>query len=54
MNDVLNKFGKFSEIKDLVNKICYFKIDYASKDKYSLMDKYFNENNWKNRVIEFK
>ena len=44
MNDVLNKFGKFSEIKDLVNKICYFKIDYASKDKYSLMDKYFNEN----------
>lgn len=44
MNDVLDKFGKFSEIKDLVNKICYFKIDYTSKDKYALMDKYFNEN----------
>ena len=43
MNEVVNKFGKFSEVKDLVNKICYFEIDYASKDKYTQMDNYFNE-----------
>lgn len=44
MGEVVNKFGKFSEVKDIINKICYFEIDYASKDKYSIMDKYFNEN----------
>ena len=44
MNEVVNKFGKFSEVKDLINKICYFEIDYSSKDKYTIMDKYFNEN----------
>ena len=43
MREVANNFGKFSEVIDLINKICYFEIDYKSKDKYTLMVKYFNE-----------
>ena len=43
MREVANNFGKFSEVIDLINKICYFEIDYKSKDKYTLMNKYFNE-----------
>ena len=44
MGEVKNKFDKFKEVEELVNKICYFKIDYNSKDIYNEIDKYFNEN----------
>lgn len=43
MNEVVNNFGKFSEVIDLINQICYFEIDYKSQDKFNLIDKYYNE-----------
>ena len=44
MNEVVKNFDKFKEVKELINKICYFEIDYKSKDKYAKMDEYFNNN----------
>ena len=44
MNEVVNNFGKFEEVKDLINKICYFELDYKSKEKYNLIKQY-NQNN---------
>ena len=37
MNEVVNNFGKFEEVKELINKICYFELDYKSKEKYNLI-----------------
>ena len=44
MNEIVNNFGKLEEVKELINKICYFEIDYKSKDKYNLIDQYFKDN----------
>ena len=44
MNEAVNNFSKFEEVKELVNKICYFELDYKSKDKYTLMDQYYKDN----------
>ena len=44
MNEVVNNFGKFEEVKDLINKICYFELDYKSKEKYNLIDQYYQNN----------
>ena len=43
MNDVVNNFNKFSEVIDLVNNICYFELDYKSKDKYTIIDQYYKD-----------
>ena len=40
MNEVVNNFGKFEEVKELINKICYFELDYKSKEKYNLIEQY--------------
>ena len=34
----------FNNVEELINKICYFKIDYDSKDKINEINNYFNEN----------
>ena len=44
MNEVVNNFGKFEEVKELINKICYFELDYKSKEKYNLIDQYYQNN----------
>ena len=44
MNEVINSFGKFSEVIELINKICYFEIDYKGKDKFAAFEQYYNEN----------
>jgi hypothetical protein len=44
MNEVVNNFSKFQEVIELVNKICYFELDYKSKDKYAMMDQYYKDN----------
>ena len=43
MGEVVNDFNKFSEVNELINKICYFEIDYKSKDKYTLIDQYYKD-----------
>jgi hypothetical protein len=43
MSEVVNNFGKFSEVKELINKICYFELDSKDKDKFTIIDKYYNE-----------
>ena len=43
INDVVNNFNKFSEVIDLVNNICYFELDYKSKDKYTIIDQYYKD-----------
>ena len=44
MKELINKFEKFKEIEDFANKICYFKINYNSQDKFNEINQYFNEN----------
>lgn len=44
MKELINKFGKFKEIEDFANAICYFKINYNSQDKFNEINKYFDEN----------
>ena len=44
MNEVVKNFGKFEEVKELINKICYFELDYKSKEKYNLIDQYYQNN----------
>ena len=44
MNEVVNNFGKFEEVKELIKKICYFELDYKSKEKYNLIDQYYQNN----------
>ena len=39
-----NNFGKFIEVEELINKICYFKIDYKSNDLFKEIDNYYNQN----------
>lgn len=34
----------FNTVEELINKICYFKIDYDSKDKINEINNYYNEN----------
>ena len=43
MSEVVNNFGKFSEVKELINKICYFELDSKDKDKFTIIDNYYNE-----------
>lgn len=43
MSEVANNFGKFSEVKELINKICYFELDSKDKDKFTIIDNYYNE-----------
>ena len=43
MGEVVQDFNKFSEVNELINKICYFEIDYKSKDKYTLIDQYYKD-----------
>ena len=43
MSEVVNNFGKFSEVKELINKICYFELDSKDKDKFTIVDNYYNE-----------
>jgi len=43
MGEVVHDFNKFSEVNELINKICYFEIDYKSKDKYTLIDQYYKD-----------
>ena len=44
MNEVVNNFGKFEEVIELIKKICYFELDYKSKEKYNLIDQYYQNN----------
>ena len=41
MGEVVHSFNKFSEVNNLINKICYFEIDYKSKDKFNLIEQYY-------------
>ena len=43
MSEIVNNFGKFSEVKKLINKICYFELDSKDKDKFTIIDNYYNE-----------
>ena len=43
MSEVVHNFNKFAEVNDLINKICYFEIDYKSKDKFTLIDLYYKD-----------
>ena len=43
MGEVVHNFNKFSEVNELIKKICYFEIDYKSKDKYALIDQYYKD-----------
>lgn len=43
MSEIVNNFGKFSEVKELINKICYFELDSKDKDKFTIIDNYYNE-----------
>ena len=43
MSEVVNNFGKFSEVKELISKICYFELDSKDKDKFTIIDNYYNE-----------
>ena len=43
MGEVEHNFNKFSEVNELIKKICYFEIDYKSKDKYALIDQYYKD-----------
>ena len=43
MSEVVHNFNKFAEVIDLINKICYFEIDYKSKDKFTLIDLYYKD-----------
>ena len=44
MNEVVNNFDKFSEVINIIDNICYFQIDYKSKDKFSIIDQYYKDN----------
>jgi len=44
INDLKNNFNKFNEVKEIINKISYFKIDSENKDKFGEMNKYYEEN----------
>ena len=43
MSEVVNNFGKFSEVKELRNKICYYELNSKDKDKFTIIDNYYNE-----------
>jgi len=42
MEELKNKFNKFSEVEELIEKICVFKIEYNSNEKFKEIDNYFN------------
>ena len=44
MKEIINNFNKFSDVEEIINNICYFKIDYNSNDKINEINKYYDEN----------
>ena len=44
MYDVKNNFNNFNDILEIMNKICYFQIDYNNKDKINEINKYYEDN----------
>ena len=44
MKEIINSFNKFSDVEEIINNICYFKIDYNSNDKINEINKYYDEN----------
>lgn len=43
-DDIKNNFNRFSDIEQIINKICYFNINYNSNDKLNEINNYFEEN----------
>ena len=44
IDDAKNNFNNFSDIIEIMNKICYFEMDYNNKDKINEINKYYEEN----------
>lgn len=43
-DDIQNNFNSFNDIEQIINKICYFNINYNSNDKLNEIKNYFEEN----------
>ena len=44
LEEIINNTSIFNNVEELINKICYFKIDYNSKDIINEINNYYNEN----------
>lgn len=44
MEEIINNFNKFSDVEEIINNICFFKIDYNNNDKINEINKYYDEN----------
>ena len=45
ISDIKKNWGGFNEVKDLINKICYFKIKHSKEeDRFNEINNYFDEN----------
>ena len=43
-DNIKNNFNHFNDIEAIINKICYFNINYKSNDKINEINNYFEEN----------
>ena len=44
MEEIINNFNKFSDVEEIINNICFFKIDYNNNDKINEINKYYDKN----------
>ena len=51
IEEIKNNFGKFKDVEEIIDKICYFKLNYKNKDEINEISKYFDEN--KEEIAKF-
>ena len=44
IDDIKKNFNNFSDVEEIINKICYFQIDYNDNDKINEINKYYEDN----------